>query len=103
MLVPQGCQTGTPHQVGLLEGKALLGLGGGFGVASLVWLGHQHHYPSPHSKLHCQGVNEGSRAEEPGKQEHLEAQDSVEIRVTAPEALPETEISQTHHLLPSSQ
>lgn len=103
MLVLQGCQTGTPHQVGLLEGKALQDLCGGFGVASLVWQGHQHHYLSLHSKLRCQGVNEGLWAEEPGKQEHLGAQDSVEIRVIAPVALRGMGISQTLHLLPSSQ
>lgn len=84
----------------LLEGRALWDLGGGFGGVSPVWQGHQHHCLSLHSKLHYQEVNEGSQAEKPGEQEHLGAQDSAEIGVTAPEAPLEMEISQTLHLLP---
>jgi hypothetical protein len=45
-------------------------------------------------------VNEGSQAEEAEELEHQGAQDSVEIRVTTPEALQGMEISQVLHLLP---
>lgn len=86
MLALQGCQTGRSHQVGLLVRWALWDLGGGVGEAFPGWLGHQHHCQSLHSKLHCQGVKGGSQAGEAGELEHQGAQDSVETRVTMPEA-----------------
>lgn len=100
MLAPQGCQTGRPHQVGLLEGWALWGLGDGVGEAFPGWLGHQHHCLSLHSKPHCQGVRAGFRAEEAGELEHQGAQDSEEIRVTVPDAHQGMEISQAPRPLP---
>lgn len=100
MLALQGCQTGRPHQVGLLEGWALWGLGGGAGGASPGWQGHRHHCLFLRSKLHCQEVRGGSQAEEAGELEHQGAQDSVEIRVIAPEAHQGMEIAKALRPLP---
>ena len=96
----QGCQTGRPHPVGLLEGWALWGLGGGVGGSFPGWLGRQHHCLFFLSKPHCQGARGGSRAGEAGELELLGAQDSVETRVTVPEAHPGMEIAQVPRPLP---
>lgn len=100
MLALQGYQTGRPHQVGLLEGWALWGLGGGVGGVSPGWPGHRHHCLSLRSKLHCQEVRGGSQAEEAGELEHQGAQDSVEIRVIAPEAHQGMELAKALRPLP---
>lgn len=100
MLALRGCQTGRPRQVGLLEGWALLGLGGGVGGSFHGWLGHQHHCLSLHSKPHCQGERGGSQAGEAGELEHQGAQDSAETRVTVPEAHQGMEIAQAPRPLP---
>lgn len=76
------------------------GLGGEVGEASPAWQDHQHHCQSLRSKPHYQEVNEDSQAEEAEELEHQGAQDSVEIRVTAPEAHGEMEIAQDLRLLP---
>lgn len=100
MLALQGCQTGRPHQVGLPEGWALWGLGGGVGGASPGWQGHQHHCLFLRSRPHYQGVRGGSQAEETGELEHQGAQDSSEIKETAPEAHQGMEIAKALHPLP---
>lgn len=96
----QGCQTGRPHRVGLLEGWALWSLGGGVGGAFPEWQGHQHHCLSLRSKPHCPGVKGGSQAEEAGELEHQGAQDSAEIRVTARDTHQGMEIVKALHPLP---
>ena len=99
----QGCQTGRPHPVGLLEGWALWSLSGGVGGAFPGWLGCQHHCLSVLSKPHCQGARGDTWAGEAGEPELLGAQDSVETLVTVPEAHPGMAIAQVPRPLPAAQ